>query len=325
MTDAAYPDPVVFDPGIPEPARKVLAANQHLLPPPSATSPRPRFGGRNLRVAGLALLQAPLWVYLPALACWPNARWWIRLTGIAAQAAVITPIALYGVPGFAVNTLVGVPLQAIAWVILMAVSGEPTLPKLIRRHQQRYLRPTDLDGPGRTLLRRAQAAVDTVFHSHVHREGLLDEVRNAVTLPHQLWDVAQTVAELSRLRGEQARGSLGLNTPRVTDALRPQLKALQLATESVTKRIQALEAYAARTLAADQALLELHALKTLAENNDDYRELLARTVHDELALAEINDLTERARQIEEALHASVEQARKAGLSLVPHTSIPQAS
>jgi hypothetical protein len=120
---------------------------------------------------------------------------------------------LFGVEGVAFNTLIGVPLQAIAFLILMALSGEPELPKLMRRCQGRYIRPEYLDGPARDLLDRAQTAVDTVFHSHVHREGLLDDVRNTVTLPHQRWDVAQTFAELSRLRGEQARGSLALNTP----------------------------------------------------------------------------------------------------------------
>ncbi|QKG23211.1 hypothetical protein [Actinomadura verrucosospora] len=310
---------VVFDPDIPEAARDVLAANAPLLPHPSAAPPRPRFGGRGLRTAGLAAIQAPIWVYLPAVACWQYGKW-ARVAGIAAEAVVIAPIALFGLDGFAWNTLLGAPLQMIAFLVVLLLSGEPELPKLIRRHKDGYIRPEELDGPAPDLLARAQAAVDGVIRSEVNREGLLDEVRNTITLPRQLWDVGQTLAELTRLHDEQTQRTMGLSTPRVVEALRPQRRALNLATESVIKRVEALERYAARTRVADQALLELRALHNLAEGNDAYRDLLARTVRDDLAIAEIDDLAERARQIEEALYDSVEQARRAGLSLVPQAS-----
>jgi hypothetical protein len=310
---------VVLDPDIPDKAREVLAANAHLLPHPSAPPRRPRLGGRGLNTALLAAVQAPIWVYLPVLACWQYGKR-AKIAGIIAEAAVIAPIALWGFYGLAFNILWGVPLQLIAFLAVLVLSGEPQLPKLIRRHKDGYVRPEELDGPAPALLDRAQAAVDAVIRSEVNRQGLLDEVRNTVTLPRQLWDVALILAELTRLQDEQAQQTLGLRTPRVVEALRPQRKALNLATESVIKRVEALERYAARTRAADQALLELRALHNLAEGNDAYRDLLARTVRDDLAIAEIDDLTERARQIEEALHDSVEKARRAGLSLVPQAS-----
>ncbi|MGI5325156.1 hypothetical protein [Actinomadura nitritigenes] len=310
---------VVLDPDIPEKARAVLAANARLLPHPSAPPPRPRLGGRGAGTVALAAFQAPIWVYLPVLACWQYGKR-AKIAGIVAEAVVIAPIAVAGFYGMAVNILLGLPLQIIAFIAVLVLSGEPELPKLIRRHKDRYVRPEDLNGPAPALLGRAQAAVDTVIRSEVNRQGLLDEVRNTVTLPRQLWDVARTLAELSHLHAEQEQKTMGLTTPRVVEALRPQRKALNLATESVIKRVEALERYAARARAADQALLELRALQNLAEGNDAYRDLLARTVRDDLAIAEIDDLTERARRIEEALHDSVEQARKAGLSLVPEAS-----
>ncbi|GAA2723112.1 hypothetical protein [Actinocorallia aurantiaca] len=55
----------------------------------------------------------------------------------------------------------------------------------------------------------------------------------------------------------------------------------------------------------------------MATHNDAYQELLARTVRDELAVVEIEDLTEQARIIEHALRASVADARRAGLALLP--------
>lgn len=310
---------VVLDPDIPEKARAVLAANTPLLPHPSAPPPRPRFGGRGPGTVALAAFQAPIWVYLPVLACWQYGKR-AKIAGTVAEALIIAPIAIWGFYGLAFNMLWGLPLQVIAFITVLVRSGEPELPKLIRRHKDGYVRPEELNGPAPALLDRAQAAVDAVTRSEVNREGLLDEVRNTVTLPRQLWDIAETLAELSHLHAEQEQKTMGLTTPRVVEALRPRRKALNLATESVVKRVEALERYAARTRAADQALLELRALQNLAEGGDAYRDLLARTVRDDLAIAEIDDLTERARRIEEALHDSVQQARKAGLSLVPQAS-----
>jgi hypothetical protein len=318
MSKVAYPNPV-FDPGIPEPARAVLAANEHLLPSPSAMLRRPRLGGRDWRVFGRALVQSPLWVYLPILPCWHFGRW-AKVAGVAGQVAVAAPIAFAGMEGLAFNTVIGVPLQGFAFLTLVTVSGEPELSKLIRRYHGMYIRPCDLDIADRALLGRAQTAVDAVFTSHVHREGLLDEVHNTVLLPQQLWEIAQTLAEVSRLRARHVKVTTGLETQRVSEALRPRRKALEVATASITKRIETLEGYAARALAADQALLELRALRELDAGSEDYRALLARTVQDEMALAEIDDLTDRARVIEETLHANVEEAREAGLSLLPKAS-----
>ena len=45
-----------------------------------------------------------------------------------------------------------------------------------------------------------------------------------------------------------------------------------------------------------------------------------RFTFEAIDFAEIDDLTARARQIEEALNATVDQARRAGLSLVPQAS-----
>ena len=103
----------------------------------------------------------------------------------------------------------------------------------------------------------------------------------------------------------------------VIELLGPQKKALDLARASVTERIVALEKYAERTIAADEALKAWETVQRLASNSDAYSDLLARTVRDELAIAEIDGLTEQAGRVEEALRNSVAKARRAGLALVP--------
>ncbi len=60
-------------------------------------------------------------------------------------------------------------------------------------------------------------------------------------------------------------------------------------------------------------------MRRVAAHGDAYQELLARTVRDELAVAEIGALTEQAAIIERALRAGVADARRAGLALLPDT------
>jgi hypothetical protein len=156
-----------------------------------------------------------------------------------------------------------------------------------------------------------------VLTADVTKEGLLDDVRNAVVLPAQEWEIAQTLREITRLRREQRAARKAGKSAELAQVMEPQSRALNLATASVTERVEAIERYAEQVKAADQALLQWKTLQRLADNNDAYSELLARTVRDELAIAEIEGLTDEAAQVEEALRRSVEKARRTGFALLP--------
>ena len=89
-----------------------------------------------------------------------------------------------------------------------------------------------------------------------------------------------------------------------------------MSVRALDRRIAALERYAERTRAADAALMEWKTARDIAYLGDDSRALLARTVQDERAVAEIDELAQQARLVEETFHQSVEDALTAGRSLL---------
>ncbi len=74
----------------------------------------------------------------------------------------------------------------------------------------------------------------------------------------------------------------------------------------------ALERYAERTRAADTAYREWQAFEEIQEIRTDLRELLARTVQDDLAVAEIDELSSRTPLAE---LGGASRTRRAGLTL----------
>jgi len=302
---------VVVDPQLPQEEQRILKGAPDALYGPVETVPEPRLGGRTGRDALFALWQAPVWTFLPGLmGTFHGSR--AGAAGTAVQAALIGTLFWRPQPVFTVLVLAVLPS---AFLLLFALCGEDAAGRLARRRHGHYVRYGDLAQKYRSLLYRAAKAVETVLESEVDAQGLLDDVRNTVTLPAQQWEIARTLMELDRLTDEHE--GTRADDPRVARVLAPQKEVLRLATASVTERIAALERYAAQTRAADEALEQWRTVQRLAANGDAYQELLARTVRDELALAEIDGLTEQARIVEEALHASVAEARRAGLSLVP--------
>ncbi|MCD0448008.1 hypothetical protein LO762_02175 [Actinocorallia sp. API 0066] len=300
----------VVDPRLPEDVRRALERDPSVLHPGSGPVPGLPLGGRRPRDFVFALWQAPLWTYLPALVgTLYSTR--VRNAALAAQVLVVAAFAV--APEIAL--VAGLALQPVVYAFLVSRCGEGEAGRLARLHHGRYLRPQELGGERRRLLERARKAVAAVLGSRSQAEGLLDDIRNAVTLPHQVWEIAETLFELDRLAAEH-RGA-DPNDPRVAELLAPQREVLRLATASVSERISALESYAAQVRAADAALEQWEVVQRLAAKGDAYRDLLARTVRDELAVAEIDGLTEQARAVEEALRASIEKARRAGLALVP--------
>lgn len=149
--------------------------------------------------------------------------------------------------------------------------------------------------------------------------GLLDDIRNAVALPDQEWEIARTLRTITELRAAQRAIDPERLTGSVTAVLRERQQALNTALSSVTERVIALEAYAQRTRVADAAYAEWMTVQELTGRDDEYRELLARTVRDRLADEQVAAMTSEARRIQEALDASVRAARQAGEGLLPRS------
>ncbi len=183
------------------------------------------------------------------------------------------------------------------------------------RQAGRVILPHQLDQADRLLLARAQLAVDTILGSEVRAAGLLEPDEPA--LRRHEWEIACAMRELTEMRGlTPADARAGPLTTAVLDA---QRRALVLAAEAAGSRVGALERYADQVAAADEAHGDWHSALRLAGLNDRYRDLVARTAADELAVAELDELTDRAAVTVQVLKDSLRQASAAAevLALPP--------
>ncbi|RKS79211.1 hypothetical protein BZB76_0660 [Actinomadura pelletieri DSM 43383] len=300
-----------FDPAVTAEDRVLLEARPDLLHPAAGVRSSGPLGGRAPRDVLFSLWNAPLWAVLPLVI----APFYGRKAAVAGAVGQVAAGAVLVLAPGGVFVLMGATV--VAFGVLLARCGQGQVGTLARRLHGSYVVPGDLDAATSALLGRVQRAIRTVLTAEVTKEGLLDDLRNAVMLPAQEWEIAQTLREISRLSEEQRTARQAGHNADLAQVMGPQAKALKLATASVTERVEAIERYAEQVRAADRALLQWRTLQRLADNNDAYGELLARTVRDELAIAEIDGLTEEAKQVEEALRRSVEKARRTGLTLLP--------
>jgi len=182
--------------------------------------------------------------------------------------------------------------------------------KAVRLQYGKYLLPEDYDEEAGWLLGRAQLGVQTVLEAAVTRRGLLDEMKNGVVLPEQLWDVAQMLREQTVLRARQRDVARGMATAELEAVLGPQRRALDRSVEAIKRKVDLLDRYADRVRSADAALRAEAAL----EDGDRYIELLART---EPAgdTTVVQGFADEATALRATLARSIAAARDAGRTL----------
>jgi hypothetical protein len=184
------------------------------------------------------------------------------------------------------------------------------IPRLGRNavpYRDRFVVVAELPAPACALLERARRSVNVVRRSLVAQRRLLDDVANEVLLPHQVWEIARLLRTQAELQAEQDRARQGVVTPELLAVLEPQQEALNRSVAAVTARVEGLERYARRVQEADAALKARDAL----DNNDKYRELLARTDDEEGMRA----LAAHGDALEQTLVRSVREAIEAGRTL----------
>ncbi|HEY9523550.1 MAG TPA: hypothetical protein VIR33_09935 [Thermopolyspora sp.] len=282
----------IFDPELDLRVIRRLRANPDLLRHVRTGSPwpadqlRPRWGGW-LRVTAMIFLAMLLVTQTLG----------VEVSGLTFLALASVSTAMYG-------------LRLSAWH-----NREGSVRRVARVNAERFCIEADFDETCRALLGRAQAAIRDVRESAVARAGLLDPSENAVTLAQHEWQIALTLRKVTRLRADQRAMAAGGIAPEAEQALRPLRATLDEVVSSVTARVEALERYAARTAEADIAFHAHAQVAQVARHADEYRDLLAETAADELAVTEIDHLAGNAAHLERALHESLEAAQRAGVDL----------
>jgi hypothetical protein len=172
----------------------------------------------------------------------------------------------------------------------------------------RVVWPYELDGACRTILAKAQSAIETILRSEVRAAGLLEA--DGATLRRHEWEIATALCRVTRLRAmHAAQRPAGSMTVSVLES---QRRALDVAQEATAARVAALERFAAEAAAADAAYRDWRDALELSGLNDQYLDLVAATAADETAIAELTDLTDRAAitasVLQDSLHAASQTA-----------------
>ncbi|WP_067491301.1 hypothetical protein [Actinomadura hibisca] len=315
----------VVDPALPPDDRLLLLEAADSLRPAGDEPPAPpSWGGRTRLDVLMTMLIATVCGFFP-LAVGPFLQGAAGLAvGAAAQLGLV---AAWWSGGFTLFLITGTVLQLISWgALLVFVGGEGEHAELARKHHGRYYLEADFASgkkvnrwfglSPRKLMERTQTAIATVLDSEVNSAGLLDDTANAVALPQQEWEIAQALAELSRVRRQLVDIVRAEQTSvQVQRAMEPQRQALKTSADALARRVEALERYADRTRAADAAYREWRTLQELEELSDDTLDVLSRTARDELAVAEIDGLAGRSGL--EPLRDSLREAREAAQVLAP--------
>jgi len=195
-------------------------------------------------------------------------------------------------------------------VITVRSAVEPRDLRSARRYHGRYLVAADFDHQAARLLVRAQRSVRTVLTATVTERGLLDELKNDLVLPEQLWDLGRLLCEQTVLRARQREVAGGMSTAELDAVLGPQRRALLRSTAALERKVEALERYAERVRVADAALRAEEAV----QDGDRYIELLART-EPAADTAVVQGLADEAAGLHATLARSIDAAREAGRTL----------
>ena len=207
--------------------------------------------------------------------------------------------------GFAAAWLIGLAISVTAAVI---VHREMTSAGL-KHYRDRYIAPADLDATSQRLMLRTQRAIDTVLGSEVYATGLLAGAAGESELRRHEWDIVTQLRDITKLRAEHLSATrTRVPGPMTSAVLAKQRLALTKAQEATTKRVTALERYAAHVKAADDAQQDWRDALRAADRNPRYLDLIARTAADQHAVAELTILTDQAAAAEQALHDSIHEA-----------------
>jgi hypothetical protein len=180
------------------------------------------------------------------------------------------------------------------------------------RDREQVVLPSCLDQLSRELLLRAQKAITVAVEGEA--AAIPDGVVPESTLLQHEWEIAAALRDITDLRAEHELNAAASVGPMTNAVLKSQEAALLQAHEAIEARVSGLEKYADCARTAETAYRDWQDALRVSDLNDRYLDLVARTAADELAVAEISGMTERAATAQ-AFQQAVQQLGLAASAL----------
>lgn len=168
-----------------------------------------------------------------------------------------------------------------------------------------------LDARCGEILRRAEAAVDAILTSTARAQDLLDPPVDERLLGEHVEAILATLERVANLQAKHRSIEGRQAGPMTAAVLKPQQEALAIVLQAAESRMLNLERYASSVKAVDRTYWDFIGAQKAERLNEPVRNLLADTVRDQLAIEELNRLTERAAMAEQAFYYSCQQANLA--------------
>ncbi|MFC1419344.1 hypothetical protein [Streptacidiphilus cavernicola] len=287
---------VVFDPGLPPPARQLVRAREAHGAPSRRGMEEGWLGSLTGSVLGSLVIVFGCTVVAQSV----FGHWFL---GVAASVA-----------GLVCGCFLASFTAGYLWDRRPRL-GEARRQRTLAAAEGHYVLPGRLRPEARPMVARAQAAADTVLRSRAHRQDLLDRQRNAVSLPEQVWTVAENLRRYSalaeRLPVDPPRGS------RAAEVVVRHRAMLTTALRGIEEQVALLERYAAKVVRLDALYTEMAVLERLEADGEELRELLARVEADNLVAPELERMADEARVTLDAYATALVEARDAALGALP--------
>jgi hypothetical protein len=187
-------------------------------------------------------------------------------------------------------------------------------PEYQLRDREQIVLPSTLDQVSRELLLRVQRVIAMVLDDDAEEIGSHGTVPEPTLMSHE-WEIAVALRDITDLRAEHGMNVAASVGPMTKAVLESHDRALRHAQEAITARVTELERYSACVNAAAIAYRDWQDALRVSELNDRYLDLVARTAADEVAIAEIGGLTDRAETAARTFHETVQQVSLAAAAL----------
>ncbi|MEU4080430.1 hypothetical protein [Streptomyces venezuelae] len=196
----------------------------------------------------------------------------------------------------------------------------PVLLRIAEVHDQ-FVLGHELNAEAVELLDRAVRAADRVKRSTVQRLDATDKQHNDRRLDGQVWEIAEALRTYSRVASQ---GPAEVVSEVVAQALEPRRNILRISLASIGRRVEALENYAAQITEAEKRRRELRQLRRLTTGTEELFDLLAATARDDLAVAEIENMSGEVAKALALFNEALQSAQDAAAMALPSPSATSA-